>query len=137
MYGIRRIICFSALLLTNTLVNANEHAIVKHVDHIEIKQDLTLSNLIDSTLKKYPDRYLNQALVREVKALRQRGSQWLSAAPSISFRYQDDLPADNIGRRELESELELPLWNWGQRSAGLTLADKAGRALRNNNWHLD
>ncbi|MDQ7091413.1 MAG: TolC family protein [Methylococcales bacterium] len=129
MYGIRRITYFSALLLVNTLVGANENTIVKHVDPIEIKHDLSLSDLIDLTLKKYPDQRLNQALIKEVDALRRRGSQWLSAAPSVSFRYQDDLLADNTGLRELETELGLSLWNWGQRSAGLALADKANATI--------
>lgn len=41
------------------------------------------------------------------------------------MRYQDDLPGDDIGSREIETELELPLWNWGQRSAGQAVAEQA------------
>ncbi len=129
MYGICRIKCFVALLLISTLAVANEYSIVKHKDPIEIKQSLTLRKLIDLTLQKYPDQNSIKALAQEAEALRQRGNHWLGAAPSISFRYQDDLLGDNSGLREIESELELPLWNWGQRSLALELADKAGALI--------
>jgi len=41
------------------------------------------------------------------------------------MRYQDDLPGDDIGSREAEADLAMPLWNWGQRSAGQAVADRA------------
>ncbi len=125
MYGTRRIFIFFVLLFTSILAIADEEWSVDHNDPIKINPQLTLSKLVDLTLQKYPDYALIQALAIEAKALEQRGNHWLSAAPQISFRYQDDIVADNVGLREIESGLVLPLWNWGQRTAGQKLASQA------------
>ena len=129
MYGIRRISSFLVLLFITALAIAAEERLVQHNDPVKINQQLTLSQLVDLTLEKYPDHILTQARVAEAKALQQRGNHWLSAAPQISFRYQDDIVADNIGLREIESELALPLWNWGQRTAGQNLATQANVSI--------
>ncbi len=112
-------------LLTTTQTYAHEPAVVDHHDRIQIDKTLTLAQLVDLTLEKYPDRLLSAALTQEANALQQRGDSWLAGAPNISMRYQDDLPGDDIGSREMEYELELPLWNWGQRSAGQSVAEQA------------
>ncbi len=129
MYGIRRISSFLVLLFISVLAIAAEERLVQHDDPIKINPQLTLSKLVDLTLQKYPDHALTQALAIEAKALQQRGNQWLSASPQISFRYQDDIVVDNTGLREIESELTLPLWNWGQRTAGQKLATQANASL--------
>lgn len=129
MYGISRICSFCALFFVSALALANDEHVVKHDDPVEIKQDLSLAELVDLTLQKYPEQSLQQALIKEAEALKLRGSSWLGGAPSVSFRYQDDLPGDNTGLREIESEVELPLWNWGQRSAGLALAEQAEASI--------
>jgi len=116
------------LLLTTSITFAHEGAVVDHHDLVQINKTLTLSRVIDLTLEKFPDHLLSSALEQEANALQQRGNSWLAGAPSISMRYQDDLPGDNLGLREIESELELPLWNWGQRSAGQAVAEQAHNA---------
>ena len=113
------------LLLPSVLCFAHEDAVVDHHDQINIDSTLSLSQVIDLTLEKYPDHLLTTALNQEANALQQRGNSWLAGAPNIAMRYQDDLPGDNIGSREIEAELELPLWNWGQRSAGQAVAEQA------------
>jgi len=129
MYGIRRIYSILVLLSLNTGVIANEERMVQHDDLIKINHQLTLSKLVDLTLEKYPKQSINQALVEEAKALQQRGDHWLSSSPRIAFRYQDDRVANNVGLREIASQLILPLWNWGQRSAGQNLATQANAAI--------
>ena len=129
MYGICRISSLFVLLFTSILAIADEVRLVQHNDPVKINPQLTLSKLIDLTLEKYPDQSINQALMKEANALQQRGNQWLSGSPQISFRYQDDIVADNIGSREIESELALPLWNWGQRAAGQKLATQANASI--------
>jgi outer membrane protein TolC len=125
MYGIRRIPSILILLFITVFAIADEQWLVQHNDPIKINNQLTLNKLVDLTLQKYPEQSLIQALIEEAKALQQRGNHWLSASPQISFRYQDDIIANNTGLREIESELELPLWNWGQRAAGQNLATQA------------
>jgi outer membrane protein TolC len=113
------------LLLTSTLAFAHDDPVVDHHDRIQIDNTLTLPQVITLTLEKFPDQLLAAALNQEANALQQRGNSWLAGAPNISMRYQDDLPGDDIGSREIEYALQIPLWNWGQRSAGQAVADQA------------
>lgn len=113
------------LCLLSASCFAHDHAVAKHHDPIYIVKSITLSQVIDLTLKKYPDQLINTALERRANALQQRSNNWLADTPNIAMRYQDDLLGDNIGSREIEVELALPLWNWGQRSAAQAVAEQA------------
>ncbi|MCK5828693.1 MAG: TolC family protein [Methylococcales bacterium] len=113
------------ILLASPICYAHEHAIVDHHHYFQIDKTLTLSKVIKLTLEKFPDQMLSSALKQEADALQQRGHSLLAGAPTFAMRYQDDLPGDDIGSREIEAELELPLWNWGQRSAGQAVAEQA------------
>ena len=125
-----RHIILSFLLLSSTLSFAHEHALVDHHDLIQVNKTLTLSQLIDITVQKFPEQLLNAAREQEADALQQRGSSWLAGAPVISMNYFDDFPADANGYREIEGQLGLPLWNWGQRSAGQAVAEQAHNATQ-------
>ena len=129
MYGFRRIACLIFFTFSHFSVFAEDKHLVEHLDPIEIQTELSLKELIDSTLEKYPEQALKQALTSEAKALHKRGNSWLAGAMSLSARYQDDIVADDEGAREIETELELPLWNWGQRSAGLAVAEQAKASI--------
>jgi outer membrane protein TolC len=120
---------FLALLFISLATMAEEKGQVLHLDPIEINQNLTLGQLVDLTLEKYPEQALNKALISEAEALQQRSNHWLSAAPRLSFRYQDDKIADNKGQREIEPELEFSLWHWGQRTAGQKWASQANLSV--------
>ncbi len=124
------ILSLSLFLLSNALCFAHEHAAVDHHDPIQINKSLTLPKLIDFTIEKFPEQLLNSAREQEANALQQRGNSWLAGAPVIAMRYKDDLPGDDNGYREIEGELELPLWNWGQRSAGQAVAEQAQNATQ-------
>lgn len=118
------------LLLLPTLCFAHKDAVVDHHDRIQIKQSLTLSQVIALTVENFPDHLLTSAREQEANALQQRGDSWLASAPKISISYLDDLPGDDIGSREMEAQLQLPLWNWGQRDAGLAVAQQAHNAVK-------
>ncbi len=114
-----------AFLFSIPLCFAHEDALVDHHDVIHINKSLSLSQLVSQVSEKFPEQLINAGLQQEVNALKQRGNSWLAAAPSISLRYQDDSPADDTGLREMETELNLPLWNWGQKKAAQDMANKA------------
>ncbi len=116
---------FITILASVSFCFAHEDAIVDHHDIIHIDQSLTLAKVIELTLDKHPDSQLTTAREQEADALQQRGNSWLAKAPNISLQYFDDLPGDDIGYREIEAVLGLPLWNWGQRSAGQAVAEHA------------
>lgn len=121
---------FFLILLTVSHCYAHDDAIVEHHDYIQTDKNLTLSQVVSLTLEQFPDQMLNTARQQEANALQQRGNSWLAGAPNIAMRYQDDLPGDDIGSREIEAELELPLWNWGQRSAGQKVAEEAQLSVK-------
>jgi len=105
--------------------NAEESYLIEHVDRLSIDPQLSLSELVTATLEKYPDYALIDAMYAESQALSERGSQWIAAAPSITLYYKDDFPGSNIGSREFNGDVNISLWNWGQRAAGLQLANQA------------
>lgn len=49
---------------------------------------------------------------------------WFPEAPSIEFSHRDDRLNENLGLREREIDLNLPLWLPGQRAARRNLAEK-------------
>lgn len=120
-----QLLWFIAFLLSISPCFSHENAIVDHHDKIQTDPSLTLEKVIELTLEKHPDNQLTSALKQEADALQQRGNSWLAEAANISLHYFDDIPGDDDGYREFEAELELPLWNWGQRSAGQAVAEKA------------
>lgn len=113
------------MCLSTALSYAEPDYIVEHVDPISIDSQLTLPQLIEQTVAKYPDRLLNPALQQEADALKQRGDSWVAGASNISVQYLDDVVADNIGYKQITAQLDVPLWNWNQRSAGQRLAEQA------------
>ena len=134
MYGFNRAVCFlTAGLLFSFPCLAKDFQIVKHHDPISIDPQLTLTEVVDITLENHPEGKLIPALEQEVEALRRRGNSWLAGAPSASFYYVDDTLGEDEGAREIDADMEFPLWNWGQRSAGqglLTVRDRVHRILR-------
>lgn len=101
----------------------------QHV-HVPIAVDATLDwrSLIDATLAAHPRGAELRARAEEAAAWQRRGSQWLSAAPSLYFSYLSDAPLDDTGQREYEGGVELPLWRGGQRSAVQAVALSASAA---------
>ncbi len=104
---------------------AEELHIVDHVDVITIDPQLSLADLINQTLEKYPDYALIAAMQQESDALHQRGNRWIAGAPTVSVDYKDDFIGSDTGAYELEGAVEVPIWNWGQRDAGLRLAEQS------------
>jgi len=116
---------FICLFVNSTLSLAKQEHIVDHHHEISVDPQLTLTELVDITLEKYPDASIIPALQQEVKALKQRGNSWLAGALTASFYYRDDAVGNDTGNREIEGAIEMPVWNWGQRSAGQKLAQQA------------
>lgn len=88
-------------------------------------QTLTLSSVLEHAVKYSPDYLRIEAMHQESDVLQQRGGSYLGGAPIISASYTDDQPFKNRGYLETESNLQLPLWNWGQREAGQRLREVA------------
>ena len=95
--------------------------------HVPVEVDATLDwpTLIATTLAAHPGSGELAARTAEAEAWERRGRQWLAAAPSLYFSYLSDRPLDDVGQREYEGGVELPLWHGGQRDAVQAVAASA------------
>ncbi len=110
---------------TPSAVSLSENLMVEHLDPVEIDPALTLGQLLEETLEKYPDRLINEALTQEADALQQRGDSWLAGSTALALDYGDDRISSRDGSREASAKLEFTIWNWGQRSAAQQVAEQA------------
>ena len=114
-----------------SIANAEGTYVVDHVDVIQVDPQLSLSDLVSQTLEKYPDYALIAAMYQESEALNERGSSWLSGAPQLQTYYKDDFVGTDTGDYEFDGSIQVPVWNWGQRDAGLQLAEQAEQNAAN------
>ncbi len=111
-----------------SVIADSEHLMVGHHDPIEIDPGLSLAQLVEQTLEKYPDRLINEALAQEADALQERGDSWLAGSTALALDYNDDRIANDRGSREASAKLEFTVWNWGQRSAARNIAEQANHS---------
>lgn len=105
----------------------------------EVDRSLTLSQLVEETYARLPNNITVEALATQTKALQRLGRGWFGNAPSAYGSYRSDQPYKDTGTVEGELGVDLPLPNWGQRSAAKQMANEAAqvqtartRALRLN-----
>jgi outer membrane protein TolC len=96
--------------------------LVEHLDPIEIDPALTLPQLLEETLQKYPDRLINEALMQQAEAWQMRGDSWFAGSTVLAMDYADDRMANDSGSRDASANLEFTVWLWGQRDAAQQLA---------------
>ncbi|MDD2738210.1 MAG: TolC family protein [Methylomonas lenta] len=104
------------------LVADEQKLLVEHLDPIEIDPALSLAQLLEQTLEKYPDRLISQALMQQADAWQERGDSWLAGSTAVALNYSDDRIANDVGSREVSANLEFTIWMWGQRAAAQEVA---------------
>ena len=115
---------YCLLFNTPAFAESDEH------DHdLQVSAQLSLRDLVEKTIIRYPDSGLLAAKKIEIDAKNKRANGILPAAPSIGLLNRNDAITSNRGEREWESELELPVWLPGQRTARETLARDAALGL--------
>lgn len=110
------------LLFVPIFAHAENLPRVEHHDPMVVDSQLSLSQLVDSTLEKYPDSQWLTALENEVSALKQRGDSWTAGASTAGLRYQE---ASSGTLHYLDGTIDVPLWNLGQRDANQRIGEKA------------
>lgn len=110
------------LLLTPLFAHAENTVRVEHHDPMVVDAKLSLSELIDLTLEKYPDTQWLNSLENEVTALKQRGDSWLAGSATAGLRFQE---ATSGTLHYVDGTVEVPLWNLGQRDANQRISEKA------------
>lgn len=106
--------CLFVYLLTAALGFADSPHIVEHHDPIESDATLSLSKVVDLTLEKYPDETWLKSLEEEAAALAQRGNSWTAGASQAGLRFQE---ASSGTLHYIDAQVQVPLWNLGQRDA--------------------
>ena len=101
----------------------------EHDHDLQVSGQLTLHELVEKTIVRYPDSALLVAKQIEIEAKNKRANGILPAAPAIGLLNRNDAMTSNRGEREWEAELELPVWLPGQRAARETLARDAALGL--------
>jgi len=99
-----------------------EQTIVPHRDPIVTDATLSLAELIDLTLEKYPDITWLNALEDEAAALQRRGESWTAGASQAGLRFQE---ATSGTLHYIDATVQVPLWNVGQRDAEREIGEKA------------
>ena len=101
----------------------------EHDHDLQISAQLSLHDLVEKTIARYPDSALLAAKQIEIDAKNKRANGILPAAPAIGLLNRNDLITSNRGEREWEAELELPVWLPGQRAAREAIARDAALGL--------
>jgi cobalt-zinc-cadmium efflux system outer membrane protein len=96
--------------------------VVAHHDPIEVDASLNLAKVIDLTLEKFPDTTWLAAQEAEAAAILERSKSWTSGASRAGLRFQE---ATSGTLHYVDAAVQVPLWNFGQRDAERSLADRA------------
>lgn len=114
-----------------------EPQVVEHHDRLSADPTLTLTQLVDETVERYPRLAVAEAMRDEATALKRRGDSWMPGYPQLYAQYIDDAVGQDKGIHQIQTGIQLPLWMWGQREAGQAVARQAdinaaefARALR-------
>ncbi|MGZ4978631.1 MAG: TolC family protein [Methylobacter sp.] len=108
-----------------TIGFADPAYVVEHHDPIQSDASLSLSKVVDLTLEKYPDVTWLKSLEEEAAAIGRRGDSWTAGALQAGLRYQE---ATSGTLHYIDGDVQVPLWNLGQRDAQQTLAKQAEKS---------
>ena len=112
------------LTITAPTVHAEGEAVSIHEHNLlSEEKSLSLSQVLEETLARFPSTIELHAQAAEAQAWRSRGRHWLADSPALTFRYQSDRWGDHNRLDEYEAGLELPLWRWGERTATQSLGN--------------
>jgi outer membrane protein TolC len=110
------------LLFTPIFSYAENFPRVEHHDPMIIDSQLSLPQLVDLTLEKYPDLQWLDSLENEAVAIKQRGDSWFSGSALAFYRFQE---ASSLHLHYNDATVQVPLWNVGQRDAQQRIGEKA------------
>jgi len=111
-----------ACMAADEVAAPQEHTLVPHQDPIIVDPHLSLGKLVELTMEKYPDTHWLNALEEEATAITQRGKSWVAGAPQAGLRFQE---ATSGTLHYIDAQVQVPLWNVGQREAERETGTKA------------
>jgi cobalt-zinc-cadmium efflux system outer membrane protein len=97
----------------------------------------TLHQAVQRALERDPDQGVLTARHKEVTAFEERARGLLAGAPAVYGLYRTDTLGSDQGLREIEADLLLPLWRFGQRAAEQDAAERRRAGLANSRSALE
>lgn len=113
------------LLLSMLFIAQAQAEAPAHDDDLTPSQLLSLHQVLEQTIARYPDTRLLDAKRIEIEARAKHARGPLPFAPAVGFRNQNDVITSGRGEREWEADVELPFWLPGQRAAREAIAQDA------------
>lgn len=89
----------------------------------------TLHQAVQRALERDPDQEVLTARGTEVNAFEERARGLLAGAPAVYGLYRSDTLGSDQGLREMEADILLPLWKFGQRAAEQDAAERRRAGL--------
>ena len=89
----------------------------------------TLRQAFDAAWSRQPEALALAARRDAVRAQQQSAQSWTPEPAALELSTRTDRPGRNLGTREYELGLAVPLWLPGERARSQALADAEGRAL--------
>lgn len=107
-----------------------------HDDGLTPNAQISLHQVLEHTIRRYPDTRLLDAKRLEIEARAKHARGVLPFAPALGFRNQNDVITSGRGEREWEADVELPFWLPGQRAAREAIAQDAQQGYTDSQDHL-
>ncbi len=86
----------------------------------------SLSEVVEQAYERYPEQPLAASRREYASALSRQARSPIAGNPALAARYQTDQVGSDVGLREWEAGIELPLWRPGQRNARQQLGERSG-----------
>lgn len=127
--GVFRKILVSGLLLAGVSMLNTSWAVQPHTaEKLVLNDSLTLSALLDITLKRHPQAGVLTARSQSIEAETKYARRWLPDTTSLSGFHMSDKAFDDVGAYENEVALSFPMWLPGEKKAQTRLGEVLGLA---------
>jgi cobalt-zinc-cadmium efflux system outer membrane protein len=107
----------AALLLTLTITAAASELAEHHDADLDYSSQLSLSAVLEATLRQHPQAGLQAAHAAKVEAETEFGARWFPDSTQLSGFHLSDQAFDDIGAYENEISFSFPLWLPGEKKA--------------------
>lgn len=122
--GLIRKILLPGLLIAGALTLNISWAIQPHeAEKLQLNDSLTLSSLLDITLKRHPQAGVLAARSASIDAETKYANRWLPDATGLTAFHMSDRSFDDNGVYENEVALSFPMWLPGEKKAQTRLGE--------------
>lgn len=127
--GLIRKILLSGLLIAGVFTLNVSWAIQPHdAEKLQLNDSLTLSSLLDITLKRHPQAGVLAARSASIDAETKYANRWLPDTTGLTAFHMSDRSFDDNGVYENEVALSFPMWLPGEKKAQTRLGEILGVA---------